>query len=222
MPQTLSTIRRRSANNTLEVEHILKAAISELEGLPELLNELSIKEDWSYENTLPDGSHVVPFARWAKVASAYCQNGLDGLGTVLESPGNEKFVLALLEEHHSVEALGAILRFFGKWIDAPSTNAQLAHEIARSLNHILCFKPIVQTEEFTRKRLCAFAISLSSIANEDVRKAIPLGLLRAVGDESTIEHLDAFPPLGYPWEGTIPIVKRAIRKRLNSVLVNGA
>ncbi|GEP41025.1 hypothetical protein [Brevifollis gellanilyticus] len=208
MSQSLSSIRRRAANNTLEVEHILGAAALRIEGLPELLDELARSEYWSDANHLPDGTHVVPLARWARVASEYCRNGMTGLRSVLGLPGHERFVLSLLEELHTSEAVEAMLDFFSDCIDSPAGDPQLANEIASRLNHILCFKPDVQIVDSTQKRLRIFASASVTIFDDDAKRAMAVCLLRAVGDQSSLELLATIPPFKYPWESVIPATKK--------------
>jgi hypothetical protein len=216
MSHILKSIRRRAHSNALEVEHILKAALLRIEGLPELLDELSASENWSDSNLLPDGSHVVPFARWARVASAYCRDGIAGLRKVLDQPGHERFVLALLEELHSSEAVDAVMDFFSPYIDSPKNNPQIAHEIASSLNHILCFKPELEIKEAVRQRLCVFTTALVVIASDEAKKAMAVGLFRAVGDEATLSLLDTLQPFASPWDYAISSTKKSIRKRLKT------
>jgi hypothetical protein len=203
-----------ASDNTLEVEHILEAAALRVEGLPELLEELATAIGWADASHLPDGTHVVPLARWARVASAYCREGVPGLRSVLISPGHESFVLALLEELHSAEAVDLILDFFLDCIHSPADDPALARKIASSLNLILCCKPQVQIAPAVREQVRTFATQTIELASDQVERAIPVFLLRAVGDEYSLDMLDALPPFTDAWEDTIPTTKRAIRKRL--------
>ncbi len=213
---TLSSIRRRASNDSLEVEHILEAAALKLDGLPELLDELATAEGWSDTNQLPDGTLVVPLARWARVASAYCHDGMQGLKAVLEAPGHESFVLALLEELHSAEAVDAIIDFFSRTLDSPADDPALVRKMASTLNQILCFKPEVEITAPTRDRIRVFVTDLLDHCSDQVERAAPVLLLRAVGDDSSLDLLEALPPFTDAWETTIPTTKRAIRKRLKS------
>jgi len=206
VPPTLTSLRRRSSNNTLEVEHILEAASLRIEGLPELLDELSVREVWSETNHLADGTSVIPFARWARVASAYCRDGIDGLRSVLQMPGHESFVLALLEELHSAEAVEAVLDFFSNYIGSPGDGPILALKIASSLNIILCFKPEVEITPAASDRVRAFANALIDLASDQHQ--------RAVGNESSLALLEKLPPFTNPWSNTILTTRKAIRKRL--------
>jgi hypothetical protein len=216
VPPTLTSIRRRAADNSLEVEHILEAAAQRIEGLPELLAELTDAEDWSDTNHLPDGTHVVPLARWARVGSAYCRDGFSGLRALLDEPSHESFVLALLEELHSTDAVGAVMDFFSEHIKSPEDDPPLVRKIASSLNLILCFKPEVEIDASTREQIRSFASALIVLGTDQVERAVPVLLLRAVGDESSIRLLDSLPPFTEHWAATIPATRRAIRKRLKT------
>lgn len=216
MPPTLTSIRRRAADNTLEVEHILEAASLRISGLSELLTEFINTEDWSDSNHLPDGTHVVPLARWARVGAAYCRDGFSGLKALLSKPGYESFVLALLEKIHSTEAVDAALNFFSEQIKSPEDDPHLAREIASSLNQILCFKPEVEIAPATREQIRSFTTALIRLGSDQLERAVPVLLLRAVGDENSIRLLDDLPPFTDPWSATISTTRRAIRKRLKS------
>lgn len=216
MPTSLTSIRRKAADQSLEVEHILEAAAQRLEGLPSLLAELSDAEGWSDTGHLPDGTHVIPFARWVQVATAYCRDGFPGLKRILEEPGQESFVLALLEELHSTEAVDALVDFFSEQIAAPESYPALARQIVSSLNLILCFKPEVEIAPAKRHQIRAFTTALIELGYDQVERAVPVLLLRAVGDESSIRLLDNLPPFTAHWAATIPATRRAIRKRLKT------
>jgi hypothetical protein len=217
MTPTLKSIRRRAANNTLEVEHILKAAAERLEGLPGLLAELGTAEDWSDTNHLPDGTHVVPLSRWARVASVYCLNGYPGLKELLGVPGHEPFVLALLEELHSPEAVRALIDFFSEQIKSPGDDPPLAHMIGSSLNQILCSKQDVEIDATAKEKIRAFASELIELSSDQVERAVPVLLLRAVGDESSLRLIDNLPPFTEHWAATVPATKRAILKRIQKM-----
>ena len=186
MTQSIKSIRRKAADNSLEVEHILEAAVQRLAGLPELLDELSAANRWSDSAYLPDGSHVVPLARWARVASTYCRNGISGLKMLLSLPNHESFVLALLEELHSEDAIDAILSFFEKIIESPTSNQELALKVVNTLNLILCFKPNSNIEASKMNQILKFTHEMINNAEDQVARATPVLLLRAVGDETSI------------------------------------
>lgn len=198
----------------MEVEHILEAASQRIDGLPDLLDELSNTEDWSDVSHLPDGKHVVPLARWALIASAYCRDGIPGLRAVLNRPNHESFVLALLEELHSSHAVDAIMDLFSQCIGSPGEDPFLAHKIASSLNLILCFKPEFEIDGAATEQIRAFATELIKISSEQVDRAVPVLLLRAVGDEGSLQLLDSLPEFTEHWASTIPATRRAIRNRL--------
>jgi hypothetical protein len=216
MPHSLNSIKRRAANNSLEVEHLLEAAALRLEGLPALLDKLAASEEWNETGILEDGSRVVPLARWARVASAYCREGLLGLENILALPGHESFVLAMLQELHSAEAVGAIGHWFAEIIANPANNHELAHEIASTLNLILCFPPDVDLTEQNVHLFRQFAHALAGFGKDQVQRAVPVLLLRAIGDESSLALMQSLPPFTSPWESVIPATRRSILKRLKA------
>jgi hypothetical protein len=216
MKHSLNSLQKKAARNSLEVEHILEAAAAKLDGLPEMLERLSVACEWSDTNRLHDGTHVIPFGRWAKVASAYCQNGVSGLGELLRFEGYESYVLALLETLHSSDAVDAIMELFAVCVETPAAAPQLAHEIAATLNQILCFKPTVSVDPDTQSVIRLFASALIKLGSDQVHRAVPVLLLRAVGDESSLKLLDVLPPFTSAWEGVVSITRRQIKRRLKA------
>jgi hypothetical protein len=211
---TLQTVRRHAARGTLEVEHVLRAAVPRPDGLPALLEALCAAEGWSDGGLLPDGRRVAPMARWARVAAAYCRDGTEGLRAVLRAPGHDAFVLALLQEVHSVEAVEAIFDLYAGCFAAPASDPALAERIASALNLILCSKPLVTVREEDVRRIRDFAAAQIALATTQVERASGVLLLRAVGDETSLALLDGLPPFTDAWKDTIPHTRRAIRARL--------
>ncbi|WP_225086609.1 MULTISPECIES: hypothetical protein [Pectobacterium] len=72
----MTALRSKARRNALDVEHILAAAKVGLSGFRDELNRLSAEFSWSHSPYLPDGTHVVPLAKWADVAGVYADEGI--------------------------------------------------------------------------------------------------------------------------------------------------
>jgi hypothetical protein len=214
MPLTLNAIRKKAANNSLEVEHLLKAAASRLEGLPALIEELTISENWSETGKAPDGSLIVPFAKWGRIASAYCLDEYAGLEPFACSPDCISFVLSMVQEVHESDGVIAITTWFQDIIANPAHDLQMAHQIAGALNLMLCFPPQVFLPDSVTAIIREFAHQLAQTSSEDSRRAIPILLLRSVGDSKSLLLISSLPALASPWHGVIATTSRAIKKRL--------
>lgn len=214
MGQSLKSIRRRAVSNELEVEHILEAAVSRLAGLPSLLVELSASEDWSDDGFNEDGSRVIPFARWARVASAYCDDGIAGLGRLLSLSGHENYVLALLQELRSAEAVEAMMDWFSDAIHNPSKNLEMAHSITSTLNQMFLSSCSLELPKQSESLFREMAHALARLDGETHHRATAVLLLRFVGDETSLALLKSLPPFVSPWDFVASSARRAILKRM--------
>lgn len=214
MSITLQTIRKKATNNTLEVEHLLKAAAARLEGLPTLMKELTASEQWSETGKTADGGLVVPFAKWGQIAAAYCAEGYEGLAPYASMAGCESFVLGMIEEVHESQGVACIISWFQKAIGNPARNLPLALQVAKTLNLMLCFAPHIELPCSCRDVLRNFAHSLIAMSLSESQKATPVLLLRSVGNASSLALIKALPAFSPPWDGIIGLTSRAIKKRL--------
>jgi hypothetical protein len=202
-----SDLRRKARQGTLEVEHLLQAAVCRLPGLRAVLAEIAARDDWKKAED--------PFATWAAVAVAYAEGGMDGLHALARGETSH-FVIGLLEELRSVEAVHALLTWWPEAITYPDGNSDLAWRIASTLNLVLSFKGAPQIEEVQHSEVRQFAYRLYDLAHTDLQRATSLLMLRGVGDAGSlafVERADEFAP---PWADTKGAVVRAIRRRVRA------
>jgi hypothetical protein len=226
----LTTLRSKAKNNSLEVEHILKAAKLRLPALKETLMQLSVLHDWSYETYLTDGTHVVPLGKWAQVAGEYAEGGYPALAILAKNSDLASFIIAQLEEIHSQESLNALIDFYKVNLEDPSLNSAISWHILFAINSLLSFKNALPINDVDASLLSKFLIqfylltttsySFEAIPVKDIKistiKANIVCAFRGVGDESVLEFLVTIDDFEYPYSGLKKLAINAIKKRIKN------
>lgn len=207
-------LRKKSQNNTLEVEHILAAAKARVPGLREELDRLSDEFEWSNSNHLADGSHVVPLAKWAEIAGAYAEGGINSLTLLAREPKNSGYIIGLLEELGSLEAVDALVEFFIEIMHNPQDFPETAWRLASAYNQLLSFKKSSLPEISQADIIRSFLDALLPIAKTDAQRACIICALRGVGNEISIKYLLSIDNLPYPYEKVRKASIRSIRQRM--------
>ena len=208
---SITSITARARAGRLEVEHLLKEARHPDPALADALDALSAALHWYSSGVLEDGSRVVPLAAWARVVSMYAREGHPGLLALATEPGLADFVIGLLEELKTKEALDTLLLAFHAQLDAPERDVACAARIATALNLMLSFKRAIPVEPAQAARLRTFLHALYACAENDAQRASALLALRGVGDEHSAGFAMA-QRLQEPWQDVPTIVARHIRK----------
>lgn len=209
----LETIRKKARNNSLEVEHLLAAAKARTPGLKEELSRLSSELQWPESTHLPDGSHVVPLGRWAVIAGAYADGGIDALAPLTKEQENTCYVIGLLEELNSAEAVAGLLSLFREAMFNPQANIELSHRLTMAFNQLLAIKGAISPSEEQASRVREFLVALYRAANADVQRTWILYALRGVGNASTLQFLASLHELTPPQEAARKEAVRIIKKR---------
>lgn len=203
---TLAALRARARNNTLEVEHILGAARKRLPGLRAELQRLAAEYGWSDTPYPPDGTHVVPYAKWAEIAGAYAEDGIAGLAVLTQQTANWPYITGLLEELQSLEAVEMLMT-----MQADSRlDAKTAAALASAYNHLLSFRNPPSLSEAQQASIRDFLTAALKSSEDAAARMAFVCALRGVGDESTLALLESLDDL----VDVRPVAIRAIRKRL--------
>jgi hypothetical protein len=210
----LDAIRKKAIAGTLEVEHLLAAAKQSTPDLASELRLLSAKLKWPSEGLLPDGSRVVPLAKWAEVVALYASGGYNSLTPVAADPANVAFVLGLLEELKTREALSFLLEAYAETFDTPALNLSVSLRVASALNLMLSFKPSAPITPSQASRVQTFLLGLYPHAEREGDRATIVLALRGVGDERTLAFISGLPSLAEPWGDVKATTLRSIRKRI--------
>ena len=209
----ISALRSKARRNTLEVEHILAAAKTRAPEVKDELQRLSREYGWSASTHLEDGTHVVPLAKWAEVAGAYAAEGIEALAPLADAPGDAGYVIGLLEELRSQEALGALITFFSSVMARPATAPETAWLLVKAYNHLLCTKNAVAPSHDQAAQVRSFLARVLAVATSDAQVAWVAYALRGVGDASSIELVSNLKELPYPYESAKADAIQAIRRR---------
>jgi hypothetical protein len=211
---TLRALRRKAHDGSLEVEHLLKAAKQKIPGLRSELASLSQELAWSMTPFLPDGSHVVPLAKWAEVAGAYAEMGMPGLEPLSRDFHNAPYVLGLLEELNSSEAVATVLELFSPVIHQPQDFPDLLSPLVASINLLMSVKgcPAFSPEQAALAR--EFLHKAIALMPEQSRQACVVYALRGVGDQQSIDLLSRLRAFEPPYANAKASAVRTIRARL--------
>lgn len=209
----IQSLRKKARDGSLEVEHLLQAAIERESGLAEELSNLSKKHAWQFESLQPDGRRVVPFDRWATVAATYASGGFPELRKLLDEPDNLSFVLGLVESIKTSESVVFILDICNKYLKDDPQSTIAAFQIASSFNLLLSFKhaPVISDQQ--AKSIQDFLFALYPHAKSQEDRATVLLALRGVGDHSAMTFVEAAADFTNPWAATKQVVIQAIRKK---------
>lgn len=210
----IATLKRKAAENSLEVEHLLKIAkIASVSAVP-LLTDLSATHHWSYTGWEGE-DRVVPLARWVEVISVYLTGGCDGLVSYAQRPPSESwhFALSVLESLRTPVALFAIAELADLVRDQIDERKEHAQKIVYAMNYILTAKDAPPVPEAVRVRLRDFlhAVLTSSLVDAWVASAIVA--LGRVGDASSLPIIKNVRPLDKLWSAAPKRALREIKKR---------
>lgn len=212
----LSAVRSMARRNTLEVEHLLKAAKARTPGLRQELQQLSQELQWSATRHPRPGVHVVPLAKWAELAGCYAEHGFAGLAPLAGHRQDAGYVLALIEEVGNADAVHALLDFFQDVIADPAGDMEIAHAVAATCNRLFSFRHSPVVTDGQAQRLRDFLVSFCGHAEDQVHKAMAVYALRGVGDAQSIDFIGRQPRFQPPHEDAGKIAIKAIKKRLGS------
>lgn len=95
----------------MHVEDMIRFVLFHGSAAADEIERLQQQHQWVMDGSLPDGTRVVPFGRWAIACVAYGRGGVEGLRPLLRDPAMGGFAVAVLEQVHSVESVEALIEF---------------------------------------------------------------------------------------------------------------
>lgn len=212
----IATLRKKARNGSLEVEHLLRAAADRLPDLSDELARLTMELHWQVQSLQPDGTRVVPFAKWAEVAAAYSDDEFDGLRVLLRDPKNVPFVLGLVEELRTSASASFALELANRYFTDLANFEEAAFRLARAFNLLLSFKQAPLVTAVQAGCIQNFLCNLYPYAKTEADRALVLLALRGVGDFNAIQFVASTEVFAEPWAATKEAVLRAIRKRVKA------
>ncbi|EUJ11134.1 hypothetical protein Meth11DRAFT_1972 [Methylophilaceae bacterium 11] len=214
----IDSLKRRAKANTLQVEHILEAAVEKTPGLAATLAILAEEYKWPNANKLPDGSLVVPFGRWCKVAVAYADGGFDSLMQLTKDDNETSFILALAKQIKTQESINFVLSAYKPFMVEPSKNIETSIIVASALNLMLSFKDAAPISSEQAQFIESFLLSLYPLADTEVARAVAILGLRGVGGKRALDFVKELPELSATWESSRQSTLRVLRKRVKNAL----
>lgn len=205
-----ATLGRMAVRGTLEVEHLLRAARQPSLSLADALDKLAADMSWALAPCFPE----VPFGTWVRVVGVYCRRGHAGLLEAASETEMLPFVLGLLEELKTDEALSTVIQLASACPQLYLASAELAGQIAGALNLAAKNSPMHGPCEAEREAGRDFLHSALTRVVADNHRGTILCALRHFGDETSLRLVATCPPLPPAWEPTRSAAARAIKKAM--------
>lgn len=210
----IATLRKKAREGSLEVEDLLQAAVERQPGLSEELTRLGVKYGWRLQGLLPDGTRIVPLAKWATVASSYACEEFTGLRKLVQERENVPFVLSLVGQIKVNESVSFALELSDQYLGDLSKAENLGFRVAATFNLLLSFKPAAPLTSVQAKNVQNFLFALYPHAKSETHRALVLLALRGVGDEDAIRFVESIPDFIELGKNTKKSVINALRKRV--------
>jgi hypothetical protein len=189
-------LKRKAADNSLEVENLLKVAVCGDRTAVPLLRQLKADWNWS-ESGRVRGQLVVPFGRWADVVCRFLEDGYPGLVALATGKQTAKhfleFCLAVLGELHTPESVGAVLDIGGGLIDKPATDQKTALRLVRALQEVMSPWEDLLLNEATAARVRQFVHRFLALKLAEHERLDGVWALRRVGDADSLALIESWP-----------------------------
>jgi hypothetical protein len=188
------SLRRKAADGSLEVEHLLPVAVRGDASDAPLLRAL--KAEFKWPDTGRQGrAWIVPLGRWTDTVCRFLEDGYTGVVRMAgESAGAVEFCASLLEEVKTPESVTALLAIGGPVVKRPEADVRLAFRLADAFNVLLSFKDRPAVGAAVEKRVRDFLHRLFALPLGETRQAIVVCALRGVGDAKSVSLIKGLPP----------------------------
>jgi hypothetical protein len=202
MPLSAAQIRllkRKAADNSLEVENLLKVAVAGDASAAVLLRQLKADHDWS-DTGFDRGRRIVPFGRWADVVCRFLEDGYPGLVALATGRQSAKtfmeFCLAVLCELHTVDSVQAVLAIGRGVIRKPDKDKKLAHRLVLALNEVLSMPNDLRMDldAATEGRVREFLHRFLGLELSPFERMYGIYALREVGNADSVALIETLPP----------------------------
>ncbi len=208
------TLSRKATDGRLEVEDLLRVAVTGGAADVPFLRSLEARCGWSYTGKKGRG-RVVPLGRWSEVVCRFLEGGCNGLVRLSrESTEAPEFCLSVLESVRTPESVAAVAEIAGQVLDRPQSDVRLATRLAEGFNRLLSGKGGPAVGADVERRIREFLHRLLALDLTEAQRASAVCALRGVGDEESLAVIAAQPPLRGCWAGVETAAARAIRLRL--------
>ena len=203
----IATLARMDVRGTLEVEHLLRTARKASPSLADALDELAIARGWPLAPCFPK----VPMGTWVRVVGIYCREGHVGLLAAASNPDMLSFVLGLLQDLRTDEALSTLIRLARAYRERLLANPEQAIKVAGALNIAAMRTPQRKPCEAERVDGRDFLHDAFHRVTADHHQGIVLCALRFFGDETSLSLISSCQSLSPHWESARRAAVRSIK-----------
>lgn len=208
--KAIANLARKAARGTLEVEDLLRAAREPTLTFADELDELASMMHWPLDPCFPD----VPLGTWVTVIGIFCRKGHDGLLEASWETRMLPFVLGLLEELKTDEALCTAIRIAERYGDRLSSSPEQTGRIAAAMNLIAMTRSTHALSETDRRAARDFLHGALTREEAERHRGTIFCALRYFGDETSLPLISSCPSLPPHWEATRRAAVRGIRKSI--------
>jgi hypothetical protein len=207
-------LKRRAADNSVEVEYLLKIAAAGDASDAALLRSLKAEHGWS-DSGFKGRARVGPLGRWADTVCCYLEAGYEELVRLARrSAGHRDFCIAVLESLKTSQSVSALLKIGGRLIERPASDPAQAVKLANALNMLQGYPGAPEIGKSTEARVRRFLHRLLEADLSEVERALCVCALGDFGDAGSVERIARLPEFKYPWASVKKVVSRQIERRL--------
>lgn len=200
------TLVEKAKAGQVEVEDVTRLARNPSVKHASLLATLSEQYEWRHHPCFP----YVPLATWGEVVSKYCSGGFEALVEASTDRSMRPFVLGVIEDIPSYEALSAVLKIGRSELGAPEIDIKESMRLVKVLNLFGCRKIVSPNPAEIRN----FLHDLLRRTEDEVAIGTLMYALRWYGNESSLEIVRAAPAMSDHWEVARRAAIKAINKRV--------
>jgi hypothetical protein len=209
------TLRKKAADNLLEVEHLLRVAALGDAGDVRFLRELEREFEWPHK-----GKMIVPLGLWNDAVCCFLEDGYDGIVRLATAEKTRarylEFCIAVLEELATRDSVDALVKIGGRVLRSPEEDLSLSLLVTNALNMVLSFDKAPGINAETTSTIRQFLHEMLRLDLDEDQRASVVCALRGVGNEESVLLIQQLPAFKDPYAGTKASAVRAIRKRLAS------
>jgi hypothetical protein len=187
----------------MEVEHLLRLARYRSPEVADELEQLAV--NWPRRVFAPD----TPLGDWSDAVVSYCRDGYPGLLAHAKNPSALPFVCGVLVELRGTPALVCLAALLPL---APTEDEFITSRLVEALNLLPMRPPRADPSAVDTAYVREFLHRRLADEPEHVR-ATALCALRHFGDETSLPHITAAPPMAAEEEPCRTAALRGIRKR---------
>jgi hypothetical protein len=189
-------LKAMASDGRLEVEHVVEVAVSGS------ATDIPVLED-----LVPSQDSAGVLVDWKLAAIQFLQGGCAALQRYAEQPSRIPFVVGILENVKTSASVSCLLGLSETFPDS-------GYRVAAALNLILSFDDRPSLPPSVAAHVRIYLEGLVRQADTEPHRAVAILALRGVGDASTLDLLKGQRAFDHPYQNTLRVTRKAIRRRL--------